>query len=235
MVIGGKTPAIKVAELERLGFKMVISPAVCIAAAVPAMEKSLAFLKEHGTDWQPGPVLGPMDIFRRVGFDWWHGIEDKFAGSNGGAAPWLGRARRRARRVLAATWLTGLSLATAFAAAAYGFGRSVEPERTDLISLAIFGLMGLASQAGLLLAPWATTRGLTSRIIAALLMGPAGVSASSPTKGFPRHGAGSPLWMGAIYLWGVLVYAVAYVALVRGGLGRVLQPSLFLWLHILNR
>jgi carboxyvinyl-carboxyphosphonate phosphorylmutase len=80
MVIGGKTPAIKVAELERLGFKMVIFPAVCMAAAVPAMEKSLAYLKERGTDWQPGPVLAPMDIFRRVGFDWWHGIEEKFAG-----------------------------------------------------------------------------------------------------------------------------------------------------------
>ena len=77
--IGGKTPAIKVSELERLGFKMVIFPAVCMAAAVPAMEKPLAFLKEHGTDWHAGPVLGPMDIFRRVGFDWWHGIEEKFA------------------------------------------------------------------------------------------------------------------------------------------------------------
>jgi len=118
-----------------------------------------------------------------------------------------------------ATWLTGLSLATAFAAAAYGFGRSVEPERTDLISLAIFGVMGLASQAGLLLAPWASTRGLTSRIIAALLMGPAGVSLSIfAYEGFTRYVAGSP---GAIYVWGVLVYAVAYVALVRGGLGRV--------------
>jgi len=118
-----------------------------------------------------------------------------------------------------ATWLTGLSLATAFAAAAYGFGRSVEPERTDLISLAIFGVMGLASQAGLLLAPWASTRGLTSRIIAALLMGPAGVSLSIfAYEGFTRYAAGSP---GAIYVWGVLVYAVAYVALVRGGLGRM--------------
>ena len=124
----------------------------------------------------------------------------------------------------AATWLTGLSLATAFAAAAYGFGRSVEPERTDLVSLAIFGVMGLASQAGLLLAPWATTRGLTSRIIAALLMGPAGVSLSIfAYEGVARDPAGSSIWAGswAIYLWGVLVYAVAYVALVRGGLGRV--------------
>ena len=116
----------------------------------------------------------------------------------------------------AATWLTGLSLATAFAAAAYGFGRSVEQERTDLISLAIFGVMGLA--------PWATTRGLTSRIIAALLMGPAGVSLSIfAYEGVARDPGGSPIWAGswAIYLWGVLVYAVAYVALVRGGLGRV--------------
>jgi hypothetical protein len=123
-----------------------------------------------------------------------------------------------------ATWLTGLSLATAFAAAAYGFGRSVEPERTDLISLAIFGVMGLASQAGLLLAPWATTRGLAARIIAALLMGPAGVSLSIfAYEGFTRYAAGSPIWVvtWAIYLWGVLVYAVAYVALVRGGLGRM--------------
>jgi 2,3-dimethylmalate lyase len=80
MVIGGKTPAVKVAELDRLGFKMVIFPAVCMAAAVPAMERSLAYLKERGTDWQPGPVLSPMDIFRRVGFDWWHAIEEKFAG-----------------------------------------------------------------------------------------------------------------------------------------------------------
>ena len=80
MVIGGKTPAVKVSELERLGFKIVIFPAVCMAAAVPAIERSLAFLKENGTDWQEGPVLSPMDIFRRVGFDWWHAVEEKFAG-----------------------------------------------------------------------------------------------------------------------------------------------------------
>ena len=122
------------------------------------------------------------------------------------------------------TWLTGLSLATAFAAAAYGFGRIVEPERTDLVSLAIFGVMGLASQVGLLLAPWAITRGLTLRIIAALLMGPAGVSLSIfAYEGFTRSfdAAGSPFWAWGIYLWGVLVYAAAYVALVRGRLGRV--------------
>ena len=65
--------------------------------------------------------------------------------------------------------------------------------------------------------------GLTSRIIAALLMGPAGVLLSIfAYEGFTRYAAGSPIWAvtWAIYLWGVLVYAVAYVALVRGGFAR---------------
>jgi hypothetical protein len=123
------------------------------------------------------------------------------------------------------TWLTGLSLAAAFAGSAYGFGRMAEPERTDLISLAIFGAMGLASQAGLLLAPWAVTRGSAPRIIAALLMGPSGVFLSIfAYEGFTRYAAGSPIWgvAWAVYLCGVLVYAVAYVALARG---RLVRPS----------
>jgi carboxyvinyl-carboxyphosphonate phosphorylmutase len=78
MVQGGRTPAVKVAELDRLGFKMAIFPAVCMAAAVTAMEAALARLGQTGTDWHDGPTLSPMDIFRRVGFDWWHAIEERF-------------------------------------------------------------------------------------------------------------------------------------------------------------
>ena len=42
-------------------------------------------------------------------------------------------------------------------------------------------------------------------------------------EGVTGDAAGSPVWAGsgAIYLWGVLVYAAAYVALVRGGVGQV--------------
>ena len=79
MVSGGRTPAMKVDELERLGFKIAIFPAVCMAAAVAAIEQALGRLRAAGTDWHDGPVLGPMDIFRRVGFDWWHAIEERFA------------------------------------------------------------------------------------------------------------------------------------------------------------
>ncbi len=79
MVAGGKTPSVKFSELERLGYKIVIYPAVCMMAAVLAMEHALRRLQDTETDWHDGPVLGPMDIFRRVGFDWWHAIEQKFA------------------------------------------------------------------------------------------------------------------------------------------------------------
>jgi carboxyvinyl-carboxyphosphonate phosphorylmutase len=80
MVQGGRTPAMSVPQLEDLGFKMVIFPGVCMRAAVPAIENALDSLKRAGTDWpKDGPVMGPMDIFRKVGFDWWKGIEDRFA------------------------------------------------------------------------------------------------------------------------------------------------------------
>jgi carboxyvinyl-carboxyphosphonate phosphorylmutase len=79
MVAGGKTPTVKVSDLERLGYKLVIFPGVCMAAAVTAMERGLQRLKETGTDTPDGPVLAPMDLFKRVGFDWWHAIEERFA------------------------------------------------------------------------------------------------------------------------------------------------------------
>jgi carboxyvinyl-carboxyphosphonate phosphorylmutase len=82
MVIAGRTPSVKYSELERLGYKIVIYPAVCMAAAVPAIEAALVRLRERETDWPDGGVgLGPMDIFRRVGFDWWHQIEQRYSGS----------------------------------------------------------------------------------------------------------------------------------------------------------
>lgn len=79
MVAGGRTPAMTVDALERLGYRIVIFPGACMMPAVLAMEQALARLRQTGTDWHEGPVLGPLDIFRRVGFDWWQGVEQRFA------------------------------------------------------------------------------------------------------------------------------------------------------------
>ncbi len=78
MVAGGRTPSVKISELERLGYKIVIFPVVCLGAAIPAMERALVLLKEKETDWPEGTPLSPLDIFRRVGFDWWSQIEQRF-------------------------------------------------------------------------------------------------------------------------------------------------------------
>jgi len=79
-VPGGRTPMVKMAELARMGFKIVIHPAVCMGAAIPAMERALAHLKDTGTDFHEGPTLSPLDIFKKVGFDWWHDLEEKYTG-----------------------------------------------------------------------------------------------------------------------------------------------------------
>ena len=49
----------------------------CAWRPIPAIERTRSLLKERGTDWHEGPVLAPMDIFRKVGFDWWHAVEEK--------------------------------------------------------------------------------------------------------------------------------------------------------------
>jgi 2,3-dimethylmalate lyase len=79
MIAGGRTPSLTVAELERLGFKLVIFPGVCMAAAMRAVERALERLRVNGTDAGEEPPLGPMELFRKVGFDWWHAIEERFA------------------------------------------------------------------------------------------------------------------------------------------------------------
>ena len=78
MAAGGRTPAMKTSELERLGFKIVIYPVVCMFAAMDAIERALGQLRERETDWHEGLTLSPLEFFRKVGFDWWHEVERKF-------------------------------------------------------------------------------------------------------------------------------------------------------------
>jgi 2,3-dimethylmalate lyase len=78
-VPGGKTPGLTVTELEKLGYKIVIFPVVSLMSATLAIESALTKLKERGTDWHEGPVLSPMDIFQRVGIDWWLEAEKKYS------------------------------------------------------------------------------------------------------------------------------------------------------------
>ena len=80
MVQGGKTPRVPTDELERLGFRIVIFPAVCMAAAIPAIEHALE--APQGARHRLARGAGArLDIFRKVGFDWWHAVEEKYTGA----------------------------------------------------------------------------------------------------------------------------------------------------------
>src|ERR1051326_4687101 len=79
-VPGGRTPALTVSELEKLGYKIVIFPVVGFMAATLAIEKALEDLKKTGTDWHKGEqVLSPLEIFQRVGIDAWLELERKYS------------------------------------------------------------------------------------------------------------------------------------------------------------
>ena len=56
-----------------------------MGAAIPAMERALDRLKARETDWPDDPAasapLSPLDIFRKVGFDWWSDIERNYRGA----------------------------------------------------------------------------------------------------------------------------------------------------------
>jgi 2,3-dimethylmalate lyase len=79
----GRTPALTVSELEKLGYKIVIFPIVGLMAAMLAMENALSQLKRTGTDWHDGPILSPIDIFQRMGIDAWMDSERKYADDGG--------------------------------------------------------------------------------------------------------------------------------------------------------
>jgi 2,3-dimethylmalate lyase len=79
-VPGGRTPALTASELEKLGYKIVIFPVVGLMAATLAIEKALSELKRTGTDWHDGPVLSPIEIFQRMGIDYWMDSEREYGG-----------------------------------------------------------------------------------------------------------------------------------------------------------
>ena len=70
-------------------------------------------------------------------------------------------------------WLTAASVAVFFAAGAFRFGTMVEPEQTNFPALLVFLSLGLASQIGLIAAPWALSQSLAVRVVVAALMAPA--------------------------------------------------------------
>jgi 2-methylisocitrate lyase-like PEP mutase family enzyme len=74
------------ADLEVLGYKLLIYPALLVDAASRAMDETLAALSAKGRDFRATPYLGPVGLARSMGIEeWMPGIFDA-AGPTGSDA-----------------------------------------------------------------------------------------------------------------------------------------------------
>ncbi len=72
VVLGGKTPAIKLADAEQLGYKIAILPGMLLASIIGLCDKMLAEVKETGLLSQPYSAKGgPAKTFARFGAAEW--------------------------------------------------------------------------------------------------------------------------------------------------------------------
>lgn len=70
MVEGGRTPVLPAAELERIGYRLAIYPALGFLAATAAMETAFTSLRDRRSSLEPGiPLYDFQAMSRLMGFD----------------------------------------------------------------------------------------------------------------------------------------------------------------------
>jgi 2-methylisocitrate lyase-like PEP mutase family enzyme len=73
-----KTPPITTTELQKMGYKIGIYPALCVGPVLYAIRKALRVLKEEGIGWDSTQLAGPLELFAAVGLREWSGWEKKY-------------------------------------------------------------------------------------------------------------------------------------------------------------
>lgn len=79
MIEGGKTPFLSAAELERLGFKMVVYPLSGLFAATRAIQEVARHLKETGTTAGYGRMVAFDEFEDVIGLNGFRELEARFA------------------------------------------------------------------------------------------------------------------------------------------------------------
>ena len=78
MVWRGKTPDMALSEVEGLGYKLTILPAVLSRSVLGACEIALAKLKQQGRHPMPTADITPQQAFQLAGADEWDGYRTQF-------------------------------------------------------------------------------------------------------------------------------------------------------------
>jgi 2-methylisocitrate lyase-like PEP mutase family enzyme len=76
VVSGGKTPALDLAQAERLGFKLAILPGILFQSAMAAFDAALAEVTTRHR--HPDMKIGLREKFRRVGAEEWDALRERF-------------------------------------------------------------------------------------------------------------------------------------------------------------
>jgi 2-methylisocitrate lyase-like PEP mutase family enzyme len=85
MVEGGRTPILSAAELERVGYRFAIFPAIGFLAAGAALDAAYRELREQGSSVALRTPLYPFkDFSALMGFDWVAEFDRKYRGVEGG-------------------------------------------------------------------------------------------------------------------------------------------------------
>jgi 2-methylisocitrate lyase-like PEP mutase family enzyme len=78
-VLGDKTPAVDLDEVERCGYRMAIVPAALLVVSLLACEDALTELRATRRHPQPARPTSLQDAFRRFGADEWDALRRRFA------------------------------------------------------------------------------------------------------------------------------------------------------------
>jgi 2-methylisocitrate lyase-like PEP mutase family enzyme len=88
----GKSPLVPVAELQRLGFKLVIFPGSIMLAVLPLVHEILRVIQQHGTtEALLGRMTDVVELFETMGLSEMLALDARVAG--GVAAPSVTDAR----------------------------------------------------------------------------------------------------------------------------------------------
>ena len=84
MAMSGKTPVLPANEIEALGFGVVIYPGLSLSAAIPAIRRALAELRETGgIEASSAEMASFRDFFELMGLEAVQGLESRYAVSEG--------------------------------------------------------------------------------------------------------------------------------------------------------
>ena len=83
MVMGGRTPVFDLAEVGRMGYAMVIAPALVPGIMVSSVARALDAFKRSGVHPALPGNLTPADIFAHFGSARWDALRTKFQESFG--------------------------------------------------------------------------------------------------------------------------------------------------------